>query len=244
MVLIQLPLSKLLLKGVEWNWITECENSFMALKQSLTTECVRRYPDPKRPFELHTDASDYAIGAVLVQRNDEGVEQPLEYFSRSLSPAESNYTVTEKECLAIVASVKRFYVHLACAPFDVFTDHQALVSLLTMKDSTRRIVRWLITLGEYPFIAVYRKGSLNGDLTEALAYLSPNEQSAPLLDSTDNDAWAITTLSTNLIFLGVCANQFKACTDVEAIAVTKKCHNKNELKSDSSPDPEYFIITS
>eukprot|EP01041_Mallomonas_annulata_P010081 gene10081-21012_t len=46
-----------------------------------------------------------------------GFEQPLEYFSRSLSPAEINYTVTEKERLAIVASVKRFHVHLACAPF-------------------------------------------------------------------------------------------------------------------------------
>eukprot|EP01041_Mallomonas_annulata_P013803 gene13803-29349_t len=108
----------------------ECEVSFTALKKSLTTDCIRRYPDPKRPFELHTDALDCAIGAVLVQRSDE---------------------------------VKRFHVHLACAPFYVFTDHQALSSLLTMKDPTRRIARWLITLGEYPFIAVYRRGSLNGD---------------------------------------------------------------------------------
>eukprot|EP01034_Spumella_vulgaris_P041562 gene41562-51482_t len=143
MALLQLPLNKLLLKGTEWNWTNECELAFQALKKSLTTDCIRRYPDPTRPFEVHTDASDYAIGAVLVQRNKDGIEQPLEYFSRSLSPAEINYTVTEKECLAIVAA--------------------ALASLLTMKDPTRRIARWLITLGEYPFVAVYRKGCLNGD---------------------------------------------------------------------------------
>eukprot|EP01041_Mallomonas_annulata_P016089 gene16089-33782_t len=173
MALLQLPLNKLLMKGVEWNWTSDCEEAFIALKKSLTTDCIRRYPDPTRPFEVHTDASDFAIGAVLVQRNDEGIEQPLEYFSRSLSPAEINYTVTEKECLAIVAAIKRFHVHLACEPFFVFTDHQALASLLTMKDPTRRIARWLITLGEYPFVAVYRKGSLNGD-ADALSRL-PSE---------------------------------------------------------------------
>eukprot|EP01041_Mallomonas_annulata_P004321 gene4321-8593_t len=144
-----------------------------SLKTSLTTDFIRRYPDPTRPFEVHTDASDFAIGAVLVQRNGEGVEQPLEYFSRSLSPAEINYTVTENACLAIVAAIKRFHVHLACDPFFVFTDHQALASLLTMKDPTRRIARWLITLGEYSFVAVYRKGSLNGD-ADALSRL-PSE---------------------------------------------------------------------
>eukprot|EP01036_Dinobryon_divergens_P062031 gene62031-biopygen39925 len=80
-----------------------------------------------------------------------------------------------------VASVKRFHVHLACAPFYVFTDHQALASLLTMKDPTRRIAGWLITLGEYPFIAVYRKGSLNGD-ADALSRLRafPVENPQPL----------------------------------------------------------------
>eukprot|EP01041_Mallomonas_annulata_P017006 gene17006-35242_t len=140
MAFLQLPLNKLLMKGVEWNWTSD--------------GCIRRYPDPTRPFEVHTDASDFAIGADLVQRNDEGIEQHLKSFSRSLSPAEINYTVTEteKECLAIVAAIKRFHVHLA-----------SLASLLTMKDPTRRFARWLITLGEYPFVAVYRKGSLNGD---------------------------------------------------------------------------------
>eukprot|EP01041_Mallomonas_annulata_P005530 gene5530-11139_t len=79
-------------------------------KKSLTTECLRRYTNPKRPFELHTDASDYAIGAVLVQRNDEGIEQPLEYLSKYLSPRfTSTLLVSPSTCLLI--TIPRVHAH-------------------------------------------------------------------------------------------------------------------------------------
>ena len=77
MAKLQIPLNKLLLKGTTFDWTPECQSSFEQLKASLTNECLRRFPNPNEPFELHTDASGYAIGGVLMQRNSEGQLQPI-----------------------------------------------------------------------------------------------------------------------------------------------------------------------
>ena len=96
---LQKPLNKLLLEGTSFDWTPECQTVFETLKVSLTNECIIRFPNPNEPFELHTDASNYAIGGVLMQKNSEGYLQPIEYYIRSLSTCESNYCAFEKECL-------------------------------------------------------------------------------------------------------------------------------------------------
>ena len=182
MAKLQIPLNKLLLKGTTFDWTPDCQSSFEQLKASLTNECLRRFPNPNEPFELHTDASGYAIGGVLMQRNSEGHLQPIEYYSRSLSASEFNYSTFEKECLAILVCVKKFHIHLACGAFTIYTDHRALASLMTMRDPTRRIARWLVTLGEYCFTAVYREGKLNV-VPDALSRLPSANVSVPSVNS-------------------------------------------------------------
>ncbi|GFX59717.1 retrovirus-related Pol polyprotein from transposon 297 [Trichonephila clavipes] len=81
------------------NWSSECQESFVQLKEKLSTNPVLYVPDFKRQFILQTDASDTGIGIVLAQRSDRGEEHPILYLSKKFSDAEKVYCTTEKECL-------------------------------------------------------------------------------------------------------------------------------------------------
>ena len=101
---IATPLTALLHKDQPFHWNTSEQKAFDTLKEKLTSAPVLLLPDPTKPFTVTTDASDFAIGAVLTQDHGRG-EQPVAYESRKLSPAELNYPVHEKELLAIVHAI-------------------------------------------------------------------------------------------------------------------------------------------
>jgi RNase H-like domain found in reverse transcriptase len=97
------------------------------------TPPVLTHPDPTKPMEIHPHASAYGIGALLVQR-DEEKERPLAYASRLLCRSEENYSITEKECLALVWAVKKFRPFIWGQPIKVVTDHHAICWLFSKKD--------------------------------------------------------------------------------------------------------------
>lgn len=164
---IQAPLNYLTRKDVPFEWTPACERAFQQLKAALTRDCVRSFPHPDLMFHLDTDSSDFAIGAALSQEDG----RVLAYFSRSLTGAELNYSVYEKECLAIVAAITYFRPYLATQKkFIVHTDHRSLATVLKWKNPPRRIARWLSTLTEYSFETVYRPGPQNGN-ADALSRL-------------------------------------------------------------------------
>ncbi|GFY42542.1 retrovirus-related Pol polyprotein from transposon 297 [Trichonephila inaurata madagascariensis] len=110
------------------DWTSECQESFVQLKEKLSTNPVLYAPDFKRQFILQTDASDMGIGIVLAQRNDRGEEHPILYRSKKFSDAEKVYCTTEKECAAIVYAVKKFNCYLdGQQKFIIQTDHNPLV---------------------------------------------------------------------------------------------------------------------
>ena len=94
------------------NWTPGCQQAFDELKRILCSSAVLRSPDFTRPFILQTDASNRGVGAVLSQRDTNGVEHPVAYFSRKLLPREENYPAIEKECLAIKLATHAFRVYL------------------------------------------------------------------------------------------------------------------------------------
>ncbi|RVW73082.1 Retrovirus-related Pol polyprotein from transposon 17.6 [Vitis vinifera] len=94
------PLCELLAKDAKFIWDERCQNSFDQLKKFLTTTPIVRAPNWQLPFELMCDASDFAIGAVLGQRED-GKPYVIYYASKTLNEAQRNYTTTEKELLAV-----------------------------------------------------------------------------------------------------------------------------------------------
>jgi hypothetical protein len=115
-------------------WTNECELSFLALKTALTQVPVLTIIDPmKGNIVLCTDASDLAIGAVLMQD-----KRVIAYESRKLSPVELNYSVHEKELLVVIHSLKVWRHYLLGVKFKIETDHQSLRHLSTQPNLSRR----------------------------------------------------------------------------------------------------------
>ena len=93
-------LNDLLKKEVKWFWSSDCSVAFETLKKKLISDPILRLPNPKAEFTLYTDASGYALGAILAQRDEFNHKYVCAYASRTLRDAEIFYSVTEKECLA------------------------------------------------------------------------------------------------------------------------------------------------
>jgi hypothetical protein len=113
----------------------------------------------QKSFIVHTDASGTALGAILSQIDEDGMEYVCQYDSRLLKGAELHYGISEKECLGIVWAIRKFRPYLHGSKFKVVTDHSALKWLMTIKDPTGKLARWAIYLQNYDFEIVHRQGS-------------------------------------------------------------------------------------
>nr|GEV82035.1 reverse transcriptase domain-containing protein [Tanacetum cinerariifolium] len=112
------------------------------------------------PFELMCDASDFTIGAVLGQRHEKHFK-PIHYASKTMNDAETNYTTTEKEMLAVVVAFEKFRSYLIMNKSVVYTDHSALKYLFAKKDAKARLLRWVLLLQEFDFKVLDTKGAEN-----------------------------------------------------------------------------------
>ncbi|KAJ9691493.1 hypothetical protein PVL29_013620 [Vitis rotundifolia] len=141
-------------------WDERCQKSFHQLKQFLTIAPIVRAPNKQLPFEVMCDASDFAIGAVLGQRED-GKPYVIYYASKTLNEAQRNYTTTEKELLAVVFALDKFRAYLVGSFIIVFIDHSALKYLLTKQDAKARLIRWILLLQEFDLQIRDKKGVEN-----------------------------------------------------------------------------------
>ena len=119
------PLTALLHKDKPYNWEKEQQSAFEQLKQHLISAPVLILLDPTQPFTVTTDASDFAISAVLSQNHGKG-DQPIAFESRKLSSAELNYPIHEKELLAIVHAIRLWRIYLEGQTFTIITDYASL----------------------------------------------------------------------------------------------------------------------
>lgn len=155
------PLFNLTKKDAKWDWTTACEEAFVTLRDALITKPVLRIADPNKRYVLHTDASDYALGAILMQEDESGFLHPLAYASVTLNAAEQKYTVTEREAMAIPWAVEHFNTYLEGHKYTAITDHSALKYLWNNKDKTPRLLRALLRLQPYEIELYYKPGSQN-----------------------------------------------------------------------------------
>lgn len=167
------PMTKFLKKDAKVNVLdNEYIKSFNCLKEHLSTQPILKYPNFDKEFTINTDASNYAIGAVLLQDG-----QPVSYISRTLNKHEMNYSTTEKEFLAVCWAVKYLRPYIYGRQFKLQTDHQAIAWLHKKymgSDLNPKLQRWLLGLGEYNMKIDYIKGKENV-IADFLSRVNSNE---------------------------------------------------------------------
>lgn len=158
------PLNDLTKKGFVWRWAAPQQEAFDTLKRKFCEQPILQMADPEQPFLLETDASNFAVGAVLSQRDVEGSWKPVAYYSKSFSEAERNYEIHDKELAAIVKSLDeyRHYLEGGPHPIRIITDHKNLEYFATAKDLTRRQARWALFLSRFNYTLEHRPGKLSG----------------------------------------------------------------------------------
>ena len=159
---IVIPLTRLTRKHTPWNFSKECREAFDSLKEQFTHAPVLTQWVPDAKMVLETDASDYALAAILSVYTADGEIHPVAFHSRSFNSAELNYDTHDKELLAIFESFKhwRQYLEGSGTPIDVVTDHKNLEYFSTTKLLTRRQARWSEYLSQFNFVIRFRPGKL------------------------------------------------------------------------------------
>jgi Reverse transcriptase (RNA-dependent DNA polymerase)/RNase H-like domain found in reverse transcriptase/Integrase zinc binding domain/Chromo (CHRromatin Organisation MOdifier) domain/Integrase core domain/Retroviral aspartyl protease len=161
---ITTPITRLLKKGVKFHWSKEAQLAFEKLKRAFASAPILRHFDSAKPSILETDASDYALGCVISQRDQDGRLHPVAFHSRKFSPPELNYGIPDKEMLAVITAFKEWRPWLEGArhPATVLTDHKNLAWFTEAREYNRRQARWAEYLAGFDFMIVYRPGKKGG----------------------------------------------------------------------------------
>lgn len=150
------PLTELTKESkIDFKWTDEADKAFTEVKRLMTTPPILSPPGFSKPFYIHADASDIAAGMMLAQRDGER-EKVICYHSIKFTDTQRRYTVTEKECLAVVKAIEKFKIYVDGTKFFVITDNHSLCFLLRMKNGNRRMLLW-----QLEFEVIHRKGKDN-----------------------------------------------------------------------------------
>lgn len=142
-------------------WTEDCEKAFDAAKNALTTATLLFHPKENVPISIATDASDKAMGGVLQQWVNEHW-QPLGFFSKKLSLAQSKYSAFDRELLAIHDAIRHFQYFVEGRDFCIFTDHKPLINALSSKtEKNPRQARHLDFISQFTSDIRYIKGKDN-----------------------------------------------------------------------------------
>ncbi|KAG1282954.1 hypothetical protein G6F66_011024 [Rhizopus arrhizus] len=143
-------------------WTETCQDSFEKLKRLMTTAPVLLHPKLDQSFVIETDASDFGVGAVLLQDDGKGTLHPLAYESKKLSPTERGYPIQERELLAVLLALRSWRCFVEGSDFVVYTDHNPLQYLRSQVKPTPRLVRWMAEIEMYRPVIKYKPGKENG----------------------------------------------------------------------------------
>jgi hypothetical protein len=147
----------------------------------MVTVLILVFPDWKKIFHVHVDASSIALGIILAQPGEGGIDHPISFASRKLSLAKRNYTTIEREGLAMIYTLQKFRHYLLGFHFKMFTDHSTLKYLVKKPVLGGKICRWLLLFQEYEFEIIVKPGRLNAG-PDHLSRLASGEELISLED--------------------------------------------------------------
>jgi hypothetical protein len=145
------------MKNVEFKWTNPCQEAFNTLKHQLSTAPILRGLDWTLSFHISSDASDTTIGSVLVQEENH-LPYAIYFISKNMTHAKLNYTVAEKEFLAVIYAINKFQHYITGCSTLVHTDHSAIKYLMNKPITNARVTRWLLLLQEFDITIVDRLG--------------------------------------------------------------------------------------
>ena len=154
------PLYRLLEKDTKFHFDESCQKAFEEIKFRLVEAPIMAKPDWNGEFEIMCDASYFAMGAVLGQK-DEKVFKAIYYASKTFNEAQENYSTTEKEMLAIVFACEKFRPYILGSHVVIHTDHTAIKYLMAKKEAKPRLIKWVLLLREFDLEIKDNKGSDN-----------------------------------------------------------------------------------
>ena len=152
------PLHDLDKKGIPFIWTSAQQNAFDQLKKMIAEELCLAHANLDNTFRMETDASNYAYGAALSQKQEDGKYHPIGFMSKSMLPAEQNYDTYDKEALGIVKPLQHWHYWLQGTkkPIKIITDHRNLLSGFNDKPMpSKRHLRWLEVLWHFNFVVGY-----------------------------------------------------------------------------------------
>lgn len=160
------PFYELLQKDVKFHWSDECKAAYALIKKEVTSDQVLVHFNPKLPIILETDASNKAVAGILSHRFQNGEVKPIAFIFRTLSQSEINYSVIEKEALAIIFSVTKLKQYSIGTHFELNTDHKPLLAIYGEHKglplmASARLQRWAFTLSGFHYTVKYVKGETN-----------------------------------------------------------------------------------
>lgn len=161
------PLYELLKKGVKFSWLERQQNCFEKIKKLFTERDILKFYDSRHQTMLETDASNYGISAVLMQREGTTAPwMPVQFASRTLNSAEKNYSNVEREGLSVLFGVEKFRKFLLGSNFIICNDHLPLRKLFAHNSNipttcSARLQRWALRLSQYNYEFRYSKGTDN-----------------------------------------------------------------------------------
>jgi RNase H-like domain found in reverse transcriptase len=193
------PLSDLTKKAIPFKWGESQDKVFKELKDKLMTAPILMSADMSQPFEIQTDGSQTDTGAVLQQRDDNGVTRPVAYMSHKLNAAEQNYPTHDRELLAIVQALKLWRTYVLGHHLTVLTDNNPLRHLQPQSILSWRQARWVLAMQEFDFEFKYVQGKANV-AADAISR-KETKQIQPTWESLRMDKWKSTlpllTISTD-----------------------------------------------
>ena len=177
-------IARLLEKDTKFNFDDSCKAAFEEIKIRLVQAPIMAAPDWDQEFEVMCDASDFAMGAVLGQRNEK-IFRAIYYASRTFNEAQENYSTTENEMLAIVFACEKFRPYILGSHVIVHTDHAAIKYLMSKKEAEPRLIRWVLLVQEFDLEIKDKKGCDNV-IADHLSRVEQNETEKEEAELTEN----------------------------------------------------------
>lgn len=152
------PLTNLLSSKVKFEWTLDCQKAFEKVKSLVSSAPVLAAPRLNEPFQLQVDASGVGAGAVLLQTGEDGLVHPVSFFSRKFNKHQLNYSIVEKEALALIWALQHFEVYVGGG---VNPDHNPLTFLHSLQNPNQRLMRWCLFLQPFNLDIRHIKGTEN-----------------------------------------------------------------------------------